>query len=117
MPKNLYQWLCAAAVLLVASAGWAQLASLDSDAYATGTALVALHQAGGIATADPAYRNGLRFLLAKQSDDGSWHVRTRSTPIQTYYESGYPHGEDQFISITAAGWATTALALALPTTP
>jgi hypothetical protein len=27
MPKNLCQWLCAAAVLLVASAGWAQLAS------------------------------------------------------------------------------------------
>src|SRR5205085_5907207 len=86
----------------------------DSDAYATGTALVALHQAGGVATADPAYRNGLRFLLAKQLDDGSWHVPTRSTPIQTYYESGYPHGEDQFITITAAGWATTALALALP---
>ena len=97
-----------------ADGGWAQLASLDSDAYATGTALVALHQAGGVATADPAYRNGLRFLLARQLDDGSWHVPTRSTPIQTYYESGYPHGEDQFISITAAGWATTALALALP---
>ena len=99
-----------------ADGGWAQLASLDSDAYATGTTLVALHQAGGVATADRAYRNGLRFLLARQLDDGSWHVPTRSTPIQTYYESGYPHGEDQFISITAAGWATTALALALPTT-
>jgi hypothetical protein len=97
-----------------ADGGWAQLASMASDAYATGTALVALHEAGGVATADPAYRNGLRFLLAKQLDDGSWHVPTRSTPIQTYYESGYPHGEDQFISITAAGWATTALALALP---
>ncbi len=97
-----------------ADGGWAQLAGKDSDAYATGTALVALHQAGGVATADPAYRNGLRFLLAKQLDDGSWHVSTRSEPIQTYYESGYPHGEDQFISISAAGWATTALALALP---
>ncbi|HEV8574086.1 MAG TPA: hypothetical protein VGR43_05190 [Dehalococcoidia bacterium] len=96
--------------------GWAQLASLESDAYATGTALVALHQAGGVATADPAYRHGLRFLLARQLDDGSWHVPTRSEPIQTYYESGYPHGADQFISITAAGWATTALALALPAT-
>jgi hypothetical protein len=96
--------------------GWAQLASLDSDAYATGTALVALHQVGGVATDEPAYGNGLRFLLAKQLDDGSWHVPTRSEPIQTYYESGYPHGEDQFISITAAGWATTALALALPAT-
>lgn len=94
--------------------GWAQLANMDSDAYATGTALVALHQAGGVATVDVAYRNGLRFLLAKQLDDGSWHVPTRSEPIQTYYESGYPHGADQFISITAAGWATTALGLALP---
>ena len=97
-----------------ADGAWAQLANLDGDAYATGTALVALHLAGGIETIDPAYRNGLRFLLAKQLADGSWHVPTRSTPIQTYYESGYPHGEDQFISITAAGWATTALALALP---
>src|SRR5437867_1234059 len=94
--------------------GWGQLASLDSDAYATGTALVALHQAGAVATADLPYRNALRFLLGRQLDDGSWHVPTRSTAIQTYYESGYPHGEDQFISITAAGWATTALALALP---
>jgi hypothetical protein len=97
-----------------ADGGWAQLDRLESDAYATGTALAALHQAGGVPTADPAYRKGLRFLLAKQLDDGSWHVVTRSEPIQTYYESGYPHEEDQFISITAAGWATTALALALP---
>jgi Prenyltransferase and squalene oxidase repeat len=100
-----------------ADGGWAQLASMASDAYATGTVLVALHQVGGVATDEPAYRRGLRFLLAKQLDDGSWHVPTRSEPIQTYYESGYPHGADQFISITAAGWATTALALALPATP
>ena len=96
-----------------ADGGWAQLAEMESDAYATGTALVALHQAGGLATADLAYRQGLKFLLARQLDDGSWHVRTRSTPIQTYYESGYPHGADQFISIASASWATTALALAL----
>jgi hypothetical protein len=97
-----------------ADGGWAQLDRLESDAYATGTALVALHQSGGVATTDPAYRKGLRFLIGKQLGDGSWHVVTRSEPIQTYYESGYPHEEDQFISITAAGWATTALALALP---
>ncbi|HEY6168818.1 MAG TPA: prenyltransferase/squalene oxidase repeat-containing protein [Verrucomicrobiae bacterium] len=97
-----------------ADGGWAQLANLESDAYATGTALTALHQAGGITTTDAAYRRGLQWLLKAQLPDGSWHVTTRSTPIQTYYESGYPHGEDQFISITAAGWATTALALALP---
>lgn len=96
-----------------ADGGWAQLAGMESDAYATGTALVALHQAGGMAVTDPVYQRGLKWLLQSQVADGSWHVRTRSKPIQTYYESGYPHGEDQFISITAASWATTALALAL----
>ncbi len=94
--------------------GWAQLPKMERDAYATSTALVALHQAGGIATTDAAYRRGLQWLLNQQLADGSWHVETRSTPIQTYYESGYPHAEDQFISITAAGWATIALAEALP---
>lgn len=67
--------------------------------------------------AESDFEAKLNYLLASQLDDGSWHVRTRSEPIQTYYESGYPHDKDQFISISAAGWATTALALALPTTP
>ena len=97
-----------------ADGGWEQLAGMESDAYATATALVALHQAGGLATTDEAYRNGLRFILGKQLADGSWQVKSRSKPIQAHFESGYPHGADQFISISAAGWATTALALALP---
>ncbi len=99
-----------------ADGGWAQLADQPSDAYATGTALVALHQTGGLATADEFYRRGLRYLLAQQRADGSWLVTSRSKPIQSYFESGYPHGTNQFISISAAGWATTALALALPKT-
>jgi len=94
--------------------GWEQLAGMATDAYATSTALVALHQAGGVDTADEAYRKGLRYLLAQQLEDGSWRVTSRSKPIQAYFESGYPHGTNQFISISAAGWATTALALALP---
>lgn len=97
-----------------ADGGWGQLPDLAADSYATGTALVALHQAGGLPTADPSYRRGLEWLLAAQNADGSWHVATRSKPIQSYYESGYPHGKDQFISIAAASWSTTALALALP---
>ena len=63
---------------------------------------------------DPAYRKGLNYLLATQKEDGSWHVKSRSKPFQTYFESGYPHGKDQFISCAAAGWSTTALALSLP---
>ena len=94
--------------------GWAQKGGMDSDAYATGSALVALHQAGGLATSDPVYRRGVTFLLKTQREDGSWLVHTRSRPFQTYYESGFPHGKDQFISMAASGWATTALALACP---
>ncbi len=91
--------------------GWGQLDALDSDAYATGSALVALHQAGGLATCDPAYQRGIAFLLKSQQQDGSWHVRSRSKPFQPYYETGFPHGKDQFISSAASSWATTALVL------
>jgi hypothetical protein len=85
-----------------------------SDAYATGSALVALHLAGGVATDRPAYRRGLTFLIKTQRDDGSWFVKSRSRPFQTYFESGFPHGPDQFISAAASGWAVAALALACP---
>lgn len=94
--------------------GWAQNSTMETDVYATATALVALNDVGGLATNDTAYQKGLRYLLEKQLPDGSWHVVTRSVPIQTYFESGYPHGKDQFISVSAAAWATTALARALP---
>jgi hypothetical protein len=97
--------------------GWSQTDDRDSDAYATGTALVMLHQAGGLPVNDPVYQQGLRFLLNAQKADGSWHVRSRSIPFQTYFESGFPHGKDQFISIAASSWATTALALACPLVP
>jgi squalene cyclase len=102
--------------------GWAQLDSGEpesatkSDAYATGTALVALHQAGGLAATDPVFQRGLRYLLQTQQADGSWHVVSRSKPFQAYYESGFPHANDQFISCAASGWATWALVLAVEKT-
>jgi hypothetical protein len=94
--------------------GWGQTDAMASDAYATGSALVALHEVGGLAATDPAYRRGVAFLLNTQREDGTWLVRTRSKPIQTYFESGFPHGKDQFISIAATGWAVAALAAACP---
>lgn len=97
--------------------GWRQNEELQSDAYATGSALVALHQAGGLPVSDPAYQKGLKFLIHTQLEDGSWHVQSRSRPFQTYFESGFPHGKDQFISISASCWATTALLLTLPESP
>ena len=51
--------------------GWGQIETQDSDAYATGTALVALHQAGGLATSDPVYARGVAFLLKTQQQDGA----------------------------------------------
>lgn len=93
--------------------GWSQLPDLPSDSYATGQALVALHEAGFSAN-DPVYARGVKFLLDTQLADGSWYVKTRSEPSQTYFESGYPHGVDQFISAAGASWATAALALTQP---
>lgn len=97
-----------------ADGGWSQIAGRPSDAYATGSALVALHRAGSIPTDHPAFRRGLAFLLSDQLDDGTWHVRSRSKPFQTYFESGFPHGPDQFLSAAASSWATAALVLACP---
>jgi hypothetical protein len=91
-----------------ADGGWAQLTSLPSDAYATGESLVALADAG-FDTNGPVYRRGVRFLLSTQLADGSWFVRTRTHPTQSYFESGFPHGLNQYISAAATNWATRAL--------
>lgn len=96
-----------------ADGGFAQKGGMAPDAYATGTALVALHRAGGLAADHPAYARGVGFLVRTQRADGTWYVKSRSNPFQPYYESGFPHGKDQFISASASGWATAAL-LAAP---
>jgi len=91
--------------------GWAQLPTLASDAFATGQALVALAQSGALAVTDAAYRRGTHYLMNTQLADGSWYVKRRALPLQPYFESGFPHGRDQFISAAATNWAATALAL------
>ncbi len=92
-----------------ADGGWGQLTSMTSDAYATGQALVALSESGQIASTDPAYQRGVDYLLSTQLEDGSWYVRSRSIAFQPYFESGFPHGHDQWISAAATNWATMAL--------
>lgn len=94
--------------------GWAQVDDMLPDAYATATALFALHQAGGLATDHPAYVRGVAFLTREQRPDGSWYVLSRSKPFQPYYETGFPYRHDQFIAVATSGWATTALLLARP---
>ncbi len=92
--------------------GWGELPTLASDAYATGQALVALKEAGALAATDPAYQRGVEFLRSTQLEDGSWYVRSRSVPFQPYFESGFPHGHDQWISAAATNWAAMALVAA-----
>jgi len=94
--------------------GWSQLDDHDSDAYATATALVALDRTASLSAGDTAYRRGVNYLLDTQLEDGSWHIVSRSKPFQAYYESGFPHGTDQFISISATAWATMALLNTIP---
>ncbi len=93
--------------------GWSQLELLPADAYATGQALYALYQSGQLITESPVYQNGIAFLLRTQNTDGSWKVQTRSFPSVPYVDSGFPHGDNQFISAAGTNWATMALLLAV----
>jgi ankyrin repeat protein len=97
--------------------GWNSLNSLESDAYSTGLALVALADAGQVSPHDSRWQKGIDYLLASQKTDGSWHVVSRMHPpaqvSPPYLETGYPYGHDQFISSMGACYAVMALARAL----
>jgi hypothetical protein len=93
--------------------GWGQTDFRGSDAYATGEALIALREAG-LAVNSRTYRRGVRYLLETQLADGSWLVQTRAHATQAYFESGFPHGVNQFISAAATNWAAQALLHSLP---
>jgi len=75
--------------------------------------LVVLNKAGEISAGHEKWRRGVVYLLKTQQPDGSWHVASRVKPVQEYFESGFPHGKDQFISAFATGWATEALLILL----
>lgn len=98
--------------------GWASLDGRASDAYSTGEALWALHNAAGVPTSDASWRRGIDYLLRTQAKDGSWHVASRLHPpapvSPPYFETGHPYGHDQFISSMAESWAVVVLAQMLP---
>ncbi len=94
--------------------GWAQLPTLESDAYATGEALYTLAQFVKDPITDPAWQRGMRFLLERQEDDGTWHVARRAFPFQPTMNSSFAHHRDSWISAAATSWAVLALTQASP---
>lgn len=100
-----------------ADGGWGQLPSRSSDAFATGDAMLALHESG-LPVTDTAYQRGLRFLLDRQLADGSWRVDTRmheqALVSPPHFETGFPHGEHQMISCMGSTLAVMAVMSALP---
>ena len=94
--------------------GWSQTGTLESDAYATGQALIALQESGALKSSDAVGERASQFLLKTQLGDGSWYVRSRAIPLQPYFESDFPHGHDQWISAAATAWATQALSMMAP---
>ncbi len=97
--------------------GWAQLPDLQSDAYATGQALYALHITGALPVTDPVYMRGVQYLLRTQDADGSWFVNKRALPVNNYFDAGFPHGESQYASFNGTCWATLALLQTIDSPP
>jgi ankyrin repeat protein len=96
-----------------ADGGWGDLTSMESGAFTTGLAMIAL-QSSGLAVNDAVYQRGVQYLLKTQLADGSWFVRTRAAGFQPYFDNGFPHGVDQWISAAGTSLATVALSLATP---
>jgi ankyrin repeat protein len=96
--------------------GWAQLPGYAADAYSTGEALYALHEAG--LSAGARWRRGVQFLVSTQVPDGTWHVRSRMiSPAEVsppYFTTGFPYKKDEYLSYAATSWATMALTASLP---
>ena len=101
-----------------ANGGWAELPHMQPDAYSTGEALMALHEAAGVEVTAPAWQKGLHYLLSTQQANGSWQVHTRmlspAAVSPPYFETGFPYGHDQFLSTAGTCWAAMALMSALP---
>ena len=62
----------------------------------------------------PTRRIGAEWstCCGRSSPDGSWHVASRAPKFQPYFQSGFPHDHDQWISSAATAWGAIALSYA-----
>ena len=93
--------------------GWAETNERPSDAFSTGQTIFMLCHTG-TAPDDPAITRGRDFLLRTQHADGSWEFVSHAKPVQPFFDNGDPHGKNQFISVAATAWATSALVQLMP---
>src|SRR5262245_43945504 len=97
-----------------ADGGWSQTKDLASDAYATGQALYALSFAA-VKKDRPEIQRAVAFLLATQSDDGSWPMTPRNHPgVETTKK---PVRWPVPISYFGSAWAMLGLVRCVPSPP
>ncbi len=97
-----------------ADGGWSQLDDGKSDAYATGSALYRTAPRGRSEGGYGGVQGRCRVPAQEPVAGRDVEREDRGVrPFQPYYESGFPHEKDQFISISASGWATAALVAAM----
>jgi hypothetical protein len=90
-----------------ANGGWSDIDTMESSVYATGRALYGL-QVAGVPASNTAYQRGVQYLLKAQQEDGSWFVQSRALAFQPYFDAGFPHGYNQWISAAGTSWAVRA---------
>ena len=91
-----------------ADGGWAQTDDRDSDSFATGQALTALHRAG-VPRTESSVQRGITFLVNTQQPDGTWNMTSRPNP-----ENGKPAEFLNPITYAATAWATIGLLNSIP---
>jgi ankyrin repeat protein len=105
------------AALRKPAGGWPELPRYQADAYSTGEALFALHEAG-VPASDGVWVKGVKFLVSTQAPDGTWRVRTRmispASVSPAYFPTGFPYQKDEYLSYAGSCWAAMALLTALP---
>jgi hypothetical protein len=86
--------------------GWSQTDDSESDAFATGQALLAFHRAG---VSGSAIQRSIDYLVRTQNDDGTWPMTSRPNP-----ENGKPAELLNPITYAATAWATLGLTSCVP---
>jgi len=93
--------------------GWGETIDRPSEPFSTGQTIYMLCRTG-TSPADPALVRGCAFLMNSQYPDGSWLFESHVKPVQPFFDNGDPHGKNQFISVAATAWATSALLQVVP---